>query len=331
MVENIKAMKKTCIIFLALLLANIRFGFAQNTPEFAPVGAEWYFSYVIGSFYPDQGYAIQKVIKDTNVEGLDCKLLEYFVYSNRGQLIGAHPTYSREVWRSDGISSKRYSKGWNEQFKYRNKGDTFHLLNPNAPNLPPVVYYIFKVDTIWLNGKAYPDYKYYRDSIPTDTLLIRPYSYIQHIGGWNGLQVLQPDKPTLDTMFYSSEYFAFRCYHSPSVDYKNPENFGWWKSTYPCDTTYLKHFIYNDVADHAQSKEEDIQVYPNPTRDIIRINASEKILNIELYTISGDRRAAWHEPGSTISLEKLNLSPGIYILKIKTHENILFKKVYKVH
>jgi hypothetical protein len=151
--------------------------------------------------------------------------------------------------------------------------DSFHVKNIFVPQQPPYIFYISDIDTLRLDGHSYPRYKYYRDSIPHDTVLHPPLTFIKHIGGWFGIRYVAHTKPNLNGPFLQSdEFFGLRCFSSENKFYKFPYDFGWWKSDYPCDTTYLEHFIYNNIQSEATSENIDIQIFPNPTQNTIRVD-----------------------------------------------------------
>jgi hypothetical protein len=107
MIKMLLNFKMTFSGLLSTMVSLIFFNcHAQEKPEFAPIGTEWYFSYVIGSFYPDQGYAIERATNDTIIDGLPGKHIEKLIYSNRGNLMAVNPDNSNFIANSDDISAK---------------------------------------------------------------------------------------------------------------------------------------------------------------------------------------------------------------------------------
>lgn len=70
-----------------------------------------------------------------------------------------------------------------------------------------------------------------------------------------------------------------------------------------------------------------IQIYPNPTKDLIYLKSPNDILTIEVFDSSGRKvmDAKPNRKDSTVNMEKLNA--GLYLLKTSTQEG---EQVYKV-
>ncbi len=66
----------------------------------------------------------------------------------------------------------------------------------------------------------------------------------------------------------------------------------------------------------------DINIYPNPTSDIINIESKESISNIELYNLSGELLSK--QNGLTI--DAANLSNGTYFIKMQVGEKSIYKQ-----
>mgnify|MGYP001559902135 CR=1 FL=1 len=79
----------------------------------------------------------------------------------------------------------------------------------------------------------------------------------------------------------------------------------------------------------------EINISPNPTNDILRIDYklnTKQSIQIELVDIMGNLIFSEHVP-ETISYSKtfnfIGLSTGIYLLKLKSIQNTIIKKVIK--
>ena len=80
-------------------------------------------------------------------------------------------------------------------------------------------------------------------------------------------------------------------------------------------------------------EENDIIIYPNPTRDIINI-ASKKALELRVFNIVGELVIYWDIPSDesrikTNQVDMSLLSTGIYNFAITSEERIVNKKVIK--
>ncbi|SDH27745.1 T9SS type A sorting domain-containing protein [Winogradskyella thalassocola] len=71
----------------------------------------------------------------------------------------------------------------------------------------------------------------------------------------------------------------------------------------------------------------DIQIYPNPVKDILRIKGTSSIQSISMYTLSGQLLLEQRE--NTNELDLSPLKDGIYILNLKTHFGEINKQIIK--
>ncbi len=67
---------KRVVIFLILFIPFL----CKGQTEFAPMGAEWHFSYNIDTELPNQNYTNHKVVKDTVIEEQICRKIEGTLY-----------------------------------------------------------------------------------------------------------------------------------------------------------------------------------------------------------------------------------------------------------
>jgi hypothetical protein len=76
-------------------------------------------------------------------------------------------------------------------------------------------------------------------------------------------------------------------------------------------------------------------IYPNPFTDIINIQFNQNIKNgtIELMTINGQivtTKSITTDEGDQIQLNTLNISSGLYILKISSSDRVYYSKIQKL-
>ena len=69
----------------------------------------------------------------------------------------------------------------------------------------------------------------------------------------------------------------------------------------------------------------NITIYPNPVIDIINLNTSLTILKVEIYDVLGKRLNFIKLNNRKIDMS--NVNRGIYVLKIKTENGIITKKI----
>lgn len=76
------------------------------------------------------------------------------------------------------------------------------------------------------------------------------------------------------------------------------------------------------------SSQNAVQIYPNPASDKVNIKAVEDIENIALYDVKGSLIRDFGKVDSS-SIDISNIASGNYILKIKTKNSQIIKKVIK--
>ena len=72
---------------------------------------------------------------------------------------------------------------------------------------------------------------------------------------------------------------------------------------------------------------QEIIIYPNPFQNIINIETSEDITRISIYNTKG-QSIGFNTTGNSIDTK--TISPGIYMLNIKTSKEIFIKKIIKL-
>lgn len=91
------------------------------------------------------------------------------------------------------------------------------------------------------------------------------------------------------------------------------------------DTTYVVE-MDGGVSIENISVNRDISIYPNPSNGIFNINSSIEIDELKVFNIAGQLIQDITNP-TTIDLT--NYSEGVYLIKIKTKENIYYDKIIK--
>lgn len=73
--------------------------------------------------------------------------------------------------------------------------------------------------------------------------------------------------------------------------------------------------------------EDMINVYPNPTRDLVNVNAPVQINNVELFNAMGQRLSTYAVEGVSAQINVSELANGIYFLKVNTVNGVITKKI----
>ncbi len=88
-------------------------------------------------------------------------------------------------------------------------------------------------------------------------------------------------------------------------------------------------YTSGNTTDINTTKEEQIEIYPNPTKNILNITNTKDVKSVQLFSITGqiifDR--AYKNSQNQISISTQLLQNGVYILKIKTNENSFAKQI----
>lgn len=85
--------------------------------------------------------------------------------------------------------------------------------------------------------------------------------------------------------------------------------------------------IINDIS--LEEDDSNVQLYPNPTTNILHLSTNSPSFDWELYTISGQKIKGGSSSSSSEQLSLLELPSGIYVLQVKTKRGISSYKVWK--
>ena len=84
--------------------------------------------------------------------------------------------------------------------------------------------------------------------------------------------------------------------------------------------------IIEDCSDVAELDENLASVYPNPTNNIVKIEA-ENIQNISIYNMSGEMVFESSASGDEFEYDFSNNESGIYLIRIETEQGVVTKRV----
>ncbi len=87
---------------------------------------------------------------------------------------------------------------------------------------------------------------------------------------------------------------------------------------------------YRDATPGPAAITTTLSIYPNPATQFIKVNSTEAIYAVEIYTASGVKTIQIN-PGnqSELTIDVSHYKPGIYILKAYTRDSCLTKKIIK--
>lgn len=123
--------------------------------------------------------------------------------------------------------------------------------------------------------------------------------------------------------------FFFNCWNDG--DTTNPREI-----TIVCDTSFTAFFApLPDTGDTSGNDriisvdEIELSISPNPAEDLVTINSSVSISNIELYDMQGHLRYSHHAKSNSISLSVSKIPSGIYILCVQTERGRAYTKLVR--
>lgn len=289
-------MKKT--VLLLFLILSAFYSVKGQSTYFAPIGAQWYYSYH-ESGPPNSSYLHIIARADTIIMGKSCRILSTQHYRWDNQILQLPDRY---VYYENDIVyhyNQAYSKFTPLYYFGANSGDTLKFYNPVVVSNP--------ADSIW---KAVVD--------SVTTFVLGPVSFEQYwvhtVSGnfkfWNnnyldligGTYLLEHLPMTLATGAEGD----IRCYLDPvrgQVLHFNDED--------DCDYRANPNSLYERQA-------LQFAIYPNPAKEELYIKTDQKVMNSYSYRII-DMRGRQLQAGNQIDngiIPLKSLPPGNYILAI---------------
>jgi len=311
-------MKK--LIFLIAIVAS---SLLHAQTEFAPIGAEWYFSNWYFSYDDPITFSYIKTVRDTVIDNKYCTII--YLYNNNGQDFVTDlilHEYQGKVYFFESNEFKLF-------FDYNiNVGDTLAYRVPiNAPNFQSnyccsgvdtsrVFYaYINDITTLEIDGLELLEFH---------TTIIMPEDYdgtyefwelgtfTERIGAPQGLFGKSAVEPVGGYPgFYS-------CYEDDEISIR------FIPIGISCDYTTVN--ITKTVEDNL------FLFYPNPVIDRLKISLlNEEYSLVELFDINGKAAISSHiEELEEIELDMSDFSSGLYILKVSSKTICISKKIIKL-
>lgn len=81
------------------------------------------------------------------------------------------------------------------------------------------------------------------------------------------------------------------------------------------------------IIEHQMNKDNDVQIYPNPTKSIINLKSSHEIKSVELCDLSGKLLMKTINPKNSVDIS--SVQKGMYFLKISLDNGMIVNKIIK--
>jgi hypothetical protein len=286
---------------------------AQQQHEFAPIGAEWYYT----NTFTDPLYSCEKYTseRDTLIDNYTCRVV---VYTNNQYKSTA------AIFRQEGGKIYYYFK------------DTFHLIYDYEATVGDTVTFAFKWgEWLWEPDSLVPvkyivkdiqvkqidgaDLKIFSTSIIPDTTWYGGfyisqvnYNYMEKMGHLNVF--MEEIRTSTPLMNYTRN---LRCYTDTQISYTTD----WWADyNLPCN-----HY---GVGIKDANMQNEFLVYPNPFQDMLTIQ-TDNIAIVAVFDMQG--RLLYSNKDRLYQTMDLSfLSDGMYILNITTRDNkVIHRKIAK--
>lgn len=93
------------------------------------------------------------------------------------------------------------------------------------------------------------------------------------------------------------------------------------------DLFYISIELEDGPTTGVDKSEVSLRLYPNPVRDILRIDCEAEVLGVDIYNVTGALVA--NEFGDTKAISLSHLSKGVYIVRIRTDIGYIQRSVMK--
>lgn len=213
--------------FVSIILVSLFFDPVSAQHEWAPIGAEWYYSYREGAATPATGYFHLKTLKDTLIGSKECKVIAKHLVNSTGET--SFQGYEYIYTDIDGNKVYRYLfEEFYLLYDFNNKtGDTLVVKVPSSvTNYDSITLVVETVSQIKLS-----------DSVSLRTQKLKPVFELSSPGyKFNG-EIIE----NIGNLYYFFPYYEIdcdggcpqplRCYSDTKINYQT-------YSQIPCDTIY---------------------------------------------------------------------------------------------
>jgi hypothetical protein len=313
-----------CCVCCFVLQAN-----AQT--EFAPIGAEWYYTYEMG--YNSKNYFNHVISeKDTVVDGNSCRILrQYYEDTN---IVNKKYIIKQEQGKVYYYYQNQFHLWFDFDAKvndtiefaviYRKYDSDSTSLTIDTTYTDTIISTRYRVASITTNAQ---NLKMFRTEIIDEdkSVIDHMHFYIEKIGLYSltGSPLHRELIPIYDNLPHLAAEFLrwIRCYSDADISFVSDE---WVAMSLPCNHPITSPSLAVDIP-----KDENIKIYPNPIHNKLKIENGElQIKQVELYSIIGNLLRSIHAQSEEIEIDVQNLQNGIYFVKITKKDNSI--KTFKI-
>lgn len=302
-------------LFICALFLSINCIEAQT--EFAPIGAEWYYSYADGCCPENQFYNIFSE-EDVVIDGYNCRVLKHY-YNYTSNDIKEYI-----IKQEEGKIYYYYEDKFNLLFDFDVEiGDTIEvtfMYREHSDELPSgknsLLPIRFKVESIevdldhykTVNTKIVEDDIQYIDG--TDVPSFTTYSYHEKVGFYTlvGSPLNNGFVPVVDNLPHPTlqTYRGLRCYSDANYSFMSAE---WVKTNLPCDysiSTSNKEVFSKSI----------INIYPTLFYDNLRITYEGNNGYVEISDIEGRIIYSSKLESGVNKIKTINFLSGVYFVRV---------------
>lgn len=285
-----------------------------------PTGAKWHYNLTPTSYSPKiNEYIILEAIKDTIVQDSTCKKISVNYYNSNNEIISLGDEYLKIA------NEKVYNYHHGNFFLLydfsKNIGDTIELqlgcnstlFSRNEGYEDPIGFVKHKVidkDSIEISGKKhlYITYQNLDGNLGSTTMSGK---IIQGIGS---IDFLFGQYSTVLTWGEDDVYGPLRCFNSSLLSFQ--------QGTISCDSI--------TGVDEVDDLNTALKIFPVPINETLTVSMNDGIIKeILIYNYLGEIVFSSDYNSSSININVNQFVKGIYVLKIKTNNNLTFKKIFK--
>lgn len=286
-------------------------GIDDQLHEWAPIGAEWYYSQYVSHNPPQANYVKHVSEKDSLIAGKPVKVIRKTKFTREGT---EHLGF--EYLHQNGDTVFYWKNGeFRELYNFSlQKGDSMMIYSdmPNyclcLDNSPYGWVTVDSVFSVTINNQQLKAYTTVTNE--GSAWGFGPYPIIENIGS---TMYLLPQSVFCDCIMDIPGIGALRCY---SDNVSGTRYFG----NLPCDT--LTTFpVYADIINTSRS----FKLYPNPASDYLTIELVPGMQSLSIFSVDGRliRVENVNENHGPVTIQVGHLQPGTYFIKVLSDK--LFK------